>query len=291
MTAVATTGPRRGVWTRLREHHLNGSLLFGLTLLAFVLLVALVGPLLTHFGSTDINPDASLAGPSAQHWLGGDNFGRDQFARVAVGCRISLIVAVSSVALALAVGVPLGLLSGYFGGIVDTVIMRPLDVLMAFPVILLAIVVMAIFGTGTFVLLIGIAIVYVPIIARVMRASALSTRRELYVEAARSRGASHTRVIVRHVLPNSAGPVIVQASILMGIAILLEAALSFVGLGVRPPTASLGLMLSDGRDFMANSAWVVAAPGIALVLLVFAFTLIGDGLHAWLDPHGNARLR
>jgi peptide/nickel transport system permease protein len=210
---------------------------------------------------------------------------------VAEGYRISLTVAVGSVALALLVGVPLGLVAGYARGKIDNVIMRPLDVLMAFPAILLAIAVMAILGTGIAVLMLAIGVVYVPIIARVMRASTLATGRELFVEAARARGASRRRIVVRHVLPNSVGPVAVQASILMGIAILLEASLTFIGLGVRPPTPSLGLMLSDGRDFMANSAWIVAAPGVAIMVLVLAFNLIGDGLHDWLDPRGRARLR
>jgi peptide/nickel transport system permease protein len=139
--------------------------------------------------------------------------------------------------------------------------------------------------------IVAIGVVYIPIIARVMRASTLETSKQLYVEAARARGASHLRVLLRHVLPNSFGPVIVQASILMGIAILLEAALSFIGLGVQPPTASLGRMLSDGRDFMANSSWIVAGPGLAIIVLVLTFNLIGDGLHEWLDPRGRARLR
>jgi peptide/nickel transport system permease protein len=188
-------------------------------------------------------------------------------------------------------GVPLGLIAGYFEGLLDGVIMRPLDVLMSFPAILLAIVVMAIFGTGTAVVMLAIGIVYVPVIARIMRASTLVTKRELYIEAARSRGASHLRLIAVHILPNSIGPVIVQASILLGVAILLEAALSFIGLGVRPPTPSLGLMLASERTFMAQAPWVVVAPGVAIMLLVLGFNLIGDGLRDRLDPRGRARLR
>jgi peptide/nickel transport system permease protein len=191
----------------------------------------------------------------------------------------------------LALGVPLGLLAGYAGSVADNVVMRPLDVLMAFPAVLLAITVMAIFGSGLGVLILAIGVVYVPILARVMRASTLETSQELYVEAARARGASRRRIVLRHVLPNSIGPVIVQASILFGIAVLLEAALSFVGIGIKPPTPSLGVMLSEGRDFMATDAWIVAVPGAAIAVLVLTFNLIGDGLHAWLDPRGRARLR
>ena len=275
---------------RLRGN-LNPTLALGLGLVAAVIVVALVVPLVSPYASDEIRASDSLTSPSSRHWLGADNLGRDILVRVAEGYRISLTVAVGSVVLALLVGVPLGLVAGYARGKIDNVIMRPLDVLMAFPAILLAITVMAIFGTGIAVLMVAIGVVYVPIIARVMRASTLATGRELFVEAARARGASRSRIVVRHVLPNSVGPVAVQASILMGIAILLEASLTYIGLGVRPPTPSLGLMLSDGRDFMANSAWIVAAPGVAIMVLVLAFNLIGDGLHDWLDPRGRARLR
>ena len=271
--------------------HVNQALAIGLGLVVVVIVFALAAPLFSPYASDQITASDSLAGPSVDHWLGADNLGRDIFVRVAEGYRISLSVAVGSVLLALALGVPLGLVAGYAGGFVDNLIMRPLEILMAFPAILLAITVMAIFGTGVGVLMLAIGVVYIPIIARVMRASTLATRRELFVDAARARGASRLRIVLRHVLPNSVGPVVVQASILLGIAILLEAALSFIGLGVRPPTPSLGLMLSDGRDFMANSTWIVAAPGVAIMVLVLAFNLIGDGLHDWLDPRGRARIR
>ena len=277
--------------SRRLGRHLNRTLAVGLGLVVVVIVFALVAPAVSPYASDEITASDSLAGPSTDHWLGADNLGRDIFVRVAEGYRISLSVAVGSVLLALALGVPLGLVSGYAGGIVDNVIMRPLEILMAFPAILLAITVMAIFGTGVDVLILAIGVVYIPIMARVTRASTLATRRELFVDAARARGASRQRIVLRHVLPNSVGPVVVQASVLLGIAILLEAALSFIGLGVRPPTPSLGLMLSDGRDFMANSAWIVAAPGVAIMLLVLAFNLIGDGLHDWLDPRGRARIR
>jgi ABC-type dipeptide/oligopeptide/nickel transport system permease subunit len=274
-----------------RAPRLNGRLGLGLGLLAFVILLALLGPAISKYGTAEIVSSDALSGPSGAHWLGADNFGRDMFVRMAAGYRISLEVAVCSVAIGLVAGVPLGLLAGYGGSIADNVVMRPLDIVMAFPAVLLAIVVMAIFGTGLGVLMLAIGIVYVPIIARVMRASTLETAEQLYVEAARARGASHRRIVLRHVLPNSLGPVIVQASILLGIAVLLESALSFIGIGVRPPTPSLGVMLAEGRDFMSTSTWVVAVPGLGLMLLVLTFNLIGDGLHAWLDPRGKARLR
>ena len=171
------------------------------------------------------------------------------------------------------------------------VIMRILDVLMAFPALLLAIVVVALFGPGTLVLLVAIGVVYVPVVARVMRGAAVETSQESFVEAVHARGASYWRLLARHIAPNSLGPVIVQSSILMAVSILLEAALSFIGLGVQPPTPSLGLLLSTGRDFMATSPWVVASPGVGIVVIVLGFTLVGDGLQEWLDPKKRAMAR
>jgi peptide/nickel transport system permease protein len=274
-----------------RVRRRSRGLMIGLALVVLVIVLAIFGSAISGYGPNTIDGRAILADPSSAHWLGTDDFGRDLFSRVCASYRISLAVALGSVFMALALGVPLGLAAGYFGSKVDGLIMRPLDVLMAFPVVLLAVTITAIAGAGTGILIIAIGVVYTPIIARTMRAAALATTSQTYIEAVRARGASSWRILTRHVLPNSAGPVIVQASLLGGLAIILEAALSFVGLGVQPPTASLGLMLSDGRDFMATSPWVVAAPGVALVILVLAFTLIGEALARWLDPRSRARVR
>lgn len=290
---LAAAGRFAGLRSRSarRFNYLNLSLLLGLSLIAIVLLVAAIIPALSAYTAIQITAVDSLAPPSGHHWLGADDLGRDVMVRVAVGYRISLSVAFGSVGLALLVGVPLGTIAGYFGGPADNMIMRPLDVLMAFPPILLAIAVVTVAGTGVLVVTIALGIVYIPIIARVMRSGALVTCQELYVTAARARGASHLRIAVRHVLPNSLGPVIVQASILMGWAILLEAGLSFIGLGVRPPTPALGSMLSTERDYMGQAPWVVIAPGVAIMTLVLGFNLVGDGLRDWLDPRGRARIR
>lgn len=277
--------PRRSLRQVVRH---NGTLAAGLVLILVVVLVAVLVPLLDTEGATRIDAAASLQPPSAGHLLGADQLGRDLLLRVAQGYRISLAVSVGSVALALLIGVPLGLLAAMGSPRLGAVIMRVLDVLMAFPALLLAIVVVALAGAGTGVLLLAIAIIYVPIIARVMRAAALETSRESFIEAARARGASSWRLMFRHVTPNSLGPVVVQASILMAVSILLEAGLSFIGLGVQPPTPSLGLLLSTGRDFMATSPWVVADPGVAIVIIVLGFTLVGDGLQDWLDPRKRA---
>jgi peptide/nickel transport system permease protein len=219
-----------------------------------------------------------LAGPSGAHMFGTDWSGRDVFARVVYGFRVSMVVALASVLFAVAVGLPLGLLSGYLGGLVDNLIMRPLDLLLAFPPILLAITLVAIFGTKTEVTVAALAIIYVPIMARILRSSVVGVRSEEYVEAARAMGANPARVMLRHVLPNSLGPLVVQASISMGIAILIEASLSFIGLGTQPPDPSLGGMLAESKDFMREAPWSVTFPGLAIMLAVLGFNLLGDGL-------------
>ena len=284
MTTDVQGPPRR--FRRVLAH--NRTLTAGFALIVLVVLIAVLVPLLSTYGATTVDAADSLAGPGASHWLGADQLGRDLLVRVSAGYRISLAVSVGSVALALLIGVPLGLLAATGSPRVGGLIMRLLDVLMAFPALLLAIVVVALMGPGTEVLLLAIAIVYVPVVARVMRAAALETSKQSYVEAARARGASYVRLVARHIAPNSMGPVVVQASILMAISILLEAGLSFIGLGVQPPTPSLGLMLSGGRDFMSTSTWVIAAPGMAILIVVLGFTLIGDGLQDWLDPKKRA---
>jgi ABC-type dipeptide/oligopeptide/nickel transport system permease subunit len=271
--------------------HFDRQLVAGSSLILLVALVAVLVPAVWPYGPTQIVPEDALTSPNWHHLFGSDDLGRDIFVRMAAGCRISLAVAVGSILLASLIGVPLGLVAGYVGGLVDGIIMRPLDVFMAFPAILLAIVVTAVLGPSTSTVTLAIGLVYMPVLARVMRASTLVVRRELYVHAARARGASHSRILLVHVLPNAIGPVIVQASILMGIAILVEAALSFVGLGVRPPTPSLGLMLSDGQNFLSEAPWSMIAPGAGIMLLVLSFNLIGDGLSSWLDPKGRNRVR
>lgn len=262
----------------------NRSLLVGSVLLLLVVLIALVVPFASPEGATAIHGKAAMAGPGAGHLIGADQFGRDLLARVATGYRVSLFVALGSVLLGLVAGVPLGLVSATSPKFVDGPVMRVMDVFMAFPLILLAIVVVAIVGTGTVATMLAIGAGYIPVLARVMRAQAMETSKQSFVEAARARGASYRRLIVRHIAVNSMGPVIVQATILIAVAIILEAGLSFIGLGVQPPSPSLGLMLASGRDFMATSSWQVIDPGVAILVAVLAFTLLGDGLQDWLDP-------
>src|ERR671935_160794 len=204
--------------------------------------------------------------------------------------RVSLGVAVTAALLAVVVGGPLGLIAGYAEGLPDQLIMRPLDVLMAFPAVLLAIALMSVFGTGALLVSVALAVVYIPVVARVVRAAVLATKVEVYVDGARALGATMPRLVLTHILPNAAAPMLVQASVLMAIGILIEAALSFLGVGVRPPTPSLGLMLADGRGFMVQAPWMVVCPGLAVMLAVLGFNMLADGLRDWLDPqHAAAR--
>jgi peptide/nickel transport system permease protein len=258
----------------------------GAAILAALILIALLAPLLAPHDPNAIDPSRILAGPDLSHPFGSDALGRDVFSRVLFAYRVSLAVAIGSVLLALAVGLPLGLLAGYYGGPVDSLLMRPVDLLLALPALLLALSLISVIGPGTWVALFAIAVIYLPIMARVVRSSVLRVVNEEYVAGAGARGVSRMGVMVRHVLPNSLGPSLVQASVLMGFAIQIEAALSFLGLGAQPPTPSLGLMLADGYQVLQQAWWADVYPGIAIAIAVLAFNFLGDGLRARLDPRG-----
>lgn len=278
--AQPTTAARAGDgWQPWRTLRRSRSLLAGLLMVLLIVLLAILAPQIGRYDPTFGDFGNVLAPPTLEHPAGTDAFGRDVLARVLYGYRVSLLVAVASVLAAVVLGLPLGLLAGYFGGRIDNLIMRPLDLLMAFPAILLAVALIAVLGTGSAVVALALAIIYLPILARVLRGSVISTRGEEYVEAANSIGATPLRVMARHIVPNSVGPLVVQASISMGIAILIEAALSFIGLGTQPPNPSLGSMLAEGKDFMREAPWVVVFPGLAIMLAVLSFNLLGDGLH------------
>ena len=252
--------------------------LAGVALVLALATLAMLAPALPLGSPTQISKDHALGRPTLGEPFGMDDLGRSVLSRVVHAYRVSLDVAVSSVLFALVVGLPLGLLAGYAEGVLDQLIMRPLDVLMAFPAILLAIALMGVFGTGIVLVSIALGIVYTPILARVVRAAVLAAKAEVYVEGARALGAPVPRLVLRHILPNSTTPVLVQASVLMAIAILVEAALSFLGVGVKPPTPSLGLMLADGRGFMLQAPWVVVFPGLAIMAAVLGFNMLADGL-------------
>ena len=260
----------------------------GLLVVAVLTLIAALAPHVVPGSPTEIARDHALRAPTWDQPFGMDDLGRSILSRVAHAYRVSLGVALASVALALLAGLPLGLVAGYAEGALDQLIMRPLDVLMAFPAILLAIALMSVFGTGVVLVAASLAVVYTPIVARVVRAAVLAVKAEIYVDGARALGAPGRRLVLRHILPNAATPVLVQASVLMAIAILVEASLSFLGVGVRPPTPSLGLMLADGRGFMVQAPWMVIFPGLAIMAAVLGFNMVADGLRDWLDPQQAA---
>jgi peptide/nickel transport system permease protein len=256
----------------------------GLIILALLVLAALVGPLIAPFGINEINVSDRLQGPTTTHWFGTDELGRDVFSRVLVGARVSLMVGFIAVGIALVVGVPIGLISGFYGGATDSWLMRMMDILFALPAILLAIAILAVLGPGIVNAMIAIGIVYTPIFARITRGSVLTTKQSVFVRAARSLGATDTRILRTHILPNVMAPIIVQASLSLAFAILAEAALSFLGLGVQPPNPAWGRMLSEGRGFFEQAPWMAIFPGLAIVVTVMAFNFVGDGLRDALDP-------
>lgn len=253
-------------------------------ILVVIVVVALTANWIAPYGINDVNVPEALQGPSGAHWFGTDELGRDVFSRVLVATQASLRVAVISVAFAVVVGVTIGVLSGYRGGWLDTVFMRVVDVMFAFPVLLLALAVVAILGPGVTTTILAIGIVYTPIFARVARASTLSVRVEPYVSVSRSMGTGHLYILGRHIVPNIAGPLVVQTSLSLAFAILSEAALSFLGLGIQPPEPSLGRMIFDSQGFVTMAWWMAVFPGAAIFVTVLAFNLLGDGLRDVLDP-------
>lgn len=283
--AVDTVGGApRAVWRRGILASRKGRWGFGI--LTALALIALFAPVLAPHDPNAIDASRILAKPDLAHPFGSDALGRDVLSRVIFAYRVSLGVAVGSTLLAFVVGVPLGLYAGYHGGWVDTAIMRPIDLVLALPAMLLAVALIAIIGPGSNVALLAIAVIYLPILARVVRSSTLVVTAQTYIEAARARGTRSRTIIARHVFPNAIGPAIVQATILMGFALQIEAALSFLGLGAQPPTSSLGVMLADGRDVLTQAPWVEVFPGLAIAITVLAFNFFGDGLRTRLDPTG-----
>lgn len=259
--------------------------------IALVVLVALswLGPLFirTDVASTDLG--VRLQPPSRTHWFGTDELGRDLFARIIYGGRLSLSIGLVSVSLGILGGVPLGIVAAYYGGWTDMVLMRVVDVMLSFPAILLAIVVVTVLGPGLYNTMVAIGIAQMPVYARIVRGVALSVREEEYILAARSLGMGDSRIIIRHLLPNCLPPLIVQTSLLIASAILSAAYLGFLGLGAQPPLPEWGTMLSKGRIYLRTAPHVVLIPGLATILSVLSFNLVGDGLREALDPRLDRR--
>ena len=272
---------RRSFWTRLQG---NPAAFTGFIICVVIIGAAIAAPLLSTHSPTDQIIRERFEGPSLGHLLGTDHFGRDVYSRVLHGFRSSISIAFAAVGIAAVFGTLLGLLAAYYGGWADRIIMRVMDILLAFPIILLAIGILAVLGPGSFNVALAIGIVYLPIFARMARGPALTILSWDYVSAARALGAPGARILAQHVLPNIAAPMLVQLTLSLSTAILVEASLSFLGLGTQPPTPSLGLMLSDSRDTMLLSPWPSVFSGFAILLASFGFNLFGDGLRDLLDP-------
>ena len=269
------------VWLHLKRHRLG---LLGGGILVVLMIAALLAPVLAPCDPLEQNLYKRLQPPSLVNPLGTDDFGRDIFSRIIYGSRISLRIGLISISIALSVGTLLGLLAGYRGGIVDTLIMRLMDVMLAFPSILLAIAIVAVIGPGIDNVMVAVSIVMVPQYARLVRASALSIREMAYVEAARALGAGDGRIIWYSILPNCMAPLIVQSTLSLATAILDAAGLSFLGLGAQPPTPEWGAMLAGGRELLLKAPWVMTFPGLAIFAVVLGLNLFGDGLGDALDP-------
>jgi len=262
----------------------NRLAIVGLVILTLVILSAILAPNLTPYEPTAMDTSLRFQPPGGHHPMGTDQFGRDLLTRILFGGRVSLTVGIISVGLAAILGTIVGLTSGYYGGWWDLVVSRVMDVLFAFPAVLLAIAIMAVLGQNVTNVMIAIGIVNTPIFARVIRASAMSIRVQLFVEAAEAVGASSPHIIVRHMLSNCLPPLVVQTTVAFAWAVIAEAALSFLGLGTRPPTPSWGLMLNEGRNVMEYAPWQPVFSGLAIMITVFSLNVLGDGLRDALDP-------
>ena len=275
---------------RLR-HFLRSNTLFvaGLTILGIVVLLAVLAPLVAPYDPIAIDFSHKLRSPGFEHLMGTDALGRDIFSRVVYGARSSLFIGFTVLFFSMAIGVPIGLVAGYFGGRTDTILMRFSDIFLAFPPLLLPIAITAMLGAGLFNAMLALAISWFPWYARIIRGSVMSVRRELYIDAARAMEVSPVRIMWRHALPNSWTPAIVQASMDFGYAILAAASLSFIGIGAKPPTIEWGLMVAESRSKFLDFWWTAAGPGLAIFLTVLAANLVGDGIRDLLDPKGKAR--
>lgn len=271
------------IWRRLKK---NKMAITGLIIISVIILIAIFADVIANYETVVIKQNLAdkLQPPSGKYWLGTDEFGRDIFARLIHGARVSLKVGVLAVSFAILIGGTLGAVAGYYGGRFENIVMRIMDIFLAVPSILLAIAIVAALGPNLFNLMITISISSIPSYARIVRASVLSIRDQEFVEAAKAIGASDTRIILKHIIPNSLAPVIVQGTLGVASAILSIAGLSFIGLGIQPPDPEWGAMLSGGRQYLRYAWWVTTFPGVAIMLTILSLNLLGDGLRDALDP-------
>jgi peptide/nickel transport system permease protein len=268
-------------WRKLKA---NKSAVVGLVIIIFFVTLAVIAPLLPIADPMATSWSAIRKAPSAAHWLGTDDIGRDILSRMIWGARASLMAGVFSVGIAVAIGVPLGLISGYFGGWVDMIISRVTEAFLAMPFLVMAIALAAFLGPSLFNAMIAIGLSAMPLFVRLTRGQVLSVKTEDYVEGARSIGLGHYQIITRYILPNVFSPLLVQASLTIATAIIAEASLSFLGLGQQPPAPSWGSMLNVAKNFLSQAPWMAMWPGAAIFLVVIGFNLLGDGLRDALDP-------
>jgi ABC-type dipeptide/oligopeptide/nickel transport system permease subunit len=276
--------PRSNARRVLARFARNRTALIGLVLVTLFVLVAVFGPMLAPYDPTRTNWSAVRKPPSGLFWFGTDELGRDVFARLVYGARASLLAGVVSVAIAFTVGVPFGMIPGYLGGWIDTVVMRVVDALLAVPFLVLAIAFAAFLGPSLTNAMIAIGISTAPLFARLARGETLVLREEEFIEAARAIGAPHWKILLRHIFPNALPPLVVQVTLSIATAIIAEAALAFLGLGQQPPAPSWGSMLNAARSFLEQAPWMAIYPGVAIFLTVLGFNLLGDGLRDALDP-------
>jgi len=280
-TEHETIGAWRMTFRQLRRSH---TALFGMGIACLILLVAALADVIAPYGYAEMHPAEMLEAPSRKYLLGTDQMGRDVLSRVFYGARISIYVGVVSTLFGALMGIPLGVVAAYYGGIIDNAIMRLIDIWLAFPNILLALVISVVLGPSVTNVVIALAIVRVPTQARVMRGMALSIKENDYVQAARAVGARDHRLLLRHILPNCMAPIIVLGTLEVGTAIIVEAALSFLGFGTQPPTPSWGWDLRANVVFIEDNPWIAIFPGLAIFITVLGFNLFGDGLRDALDP-------
>lgn len=271
------------IWNRLRKNKLA---MLGLAILVVMIALAVCADWIADYDTnvTGMNMAERLQTPSAKHWFGTDSYGRDVFARIIHGSRLSLSLSIFAMLAAVAIGSIIGAIAGYYGGRVDDVLMRLMDILLAIPPMLMSISIVAALGHSMVNLMIALSLAYIPVFARVIRSSILTVKGQEFIEAAKACGTSNARIILRHIIPNAIGPIIVQATLAMGSTILIISSLSFMGMGIQPPQPEWGTMLYEGRDLIRTSPYLVIFPGIAIALAVLSLNLLGDGLRDALDP-------